>query len=169
MHFIEIVCHLRKTNVLLFFGVRLVGKARHFRRTGFFLSFFAIESSSMHFDSPVVFWRTFYHSSEQIKTDRTGAYVTELLSEVLHARFGKMRGHIVCFFPVGSCNKSLVISCKLKLSVASKPGTPTICHNNQVHQRIYLSNLVWSLMEKYQIKKYYFFTQILRERSCWRS
>ena len=144
MHFIEIVCHLRKTNVLLFFGVRCVGKARHFWKTGLFCNRIIIYA----IDSPVVFWRTFYH---------------------LHARFGKMRGHIVCFFPVGSCNKSLVISCKLKLSVASKPSAPTICPNNQVHQRIYLSILVWAQMEKYQIQKYYFFTQILRERSCWRS
>ena len=55
MHFIEIVCHLRKTNVLLFFGVRLVGKARHFWKTGFFLSFFCERIIIYAIDSPVVF------------------------------------------------------------------------------------------------------------------
>ena len=164
MHFIIIVCHLRETNVLLLFDVRLVGKARHFWKTGFCLSFFCNRIIIYAIDSPVVFWHTFYHLSEQIELVlMTQKYCTHV------ARFGKMRGHIVCFFPVGSCNKSLVISCKLKLSVASKPSAPTICPNNQVHQRIYLLNLIWAQMEKYQIQKYYFFTQILRERSCWRS
>ena len=160
MHFIEIVCHLRKTDAFLFFGVRLVWKARHFWKTGLFCNRIIIYA----IDSPVVFWHTFYHLSEQIELVlMTQKYCTHV------ARFGKMRGHIVCFFPVCSWNKSLVISCKLKLSVASKPSAPTICPNNQVHQRIYLSILVWAQMEKYQIQKCYFFTQILRERSCWRS
>ena len=162
MQFIEIVCHLRKTNVLLFFVVRLVGKARHFWKTGFFLSFLW---KNHHLCN--CFTCSFLtHVLPFVRTDRIGAYGTHTLHGLARCA---LRGHIVCFFPVGSCNKSLVISCKLKLSVASKPSAPTICPNNQVHQRIYLSNLVWAQMEKYQIQKCYFFTQILRERSCWRS
>ena len=121
MHFIEIVCHLRKTNVLLFFDEGLVGKARHFWKTGLFCNRIIIYA----IDSPVVFWHTFYHLSEQIEL---------VLMTQKYCTYGLARCAVtLCdFFPVSSCNKSLVISCKLKLSVASKPSAPTICPNNQV-------------------------------------
>ena len=160
MHFIEIVCHLRKTNVLLFFGVGLVGKARHFWKNRFLSEFFCNRIIIYAIDSPVVFWGTFYHLSEQIELVlMTQKYCTHGLARCAVT---------LCVFSQPALVTKVLLSVvnwsyQLPLNPALLLFVPII------RSRICLSNLVWAQMEKYQIQKYYFFTQILRERSCWRS